>query len=376
MEVYDAIVIGTGGVGSAALQELAGRGMRVLGIDRFDPPHDRGSTHGQTRIIRQAYFEHPDYVPLAKRSYELWARLERDFGERLFEPVGLLEVGPVDGVVVPGVLRAALKHDLSVEQLSPTRIANRWPQFCVPSDLAAVFEPTAGYLRVEACVSAHLSAARRAGASLLTNTTASSWAIEPQHLIVVTDRGDFCAHRLVVTVGPWAAEFLAPLNVPLVIRRKSLFWYSADGPHYAPALPTFLFELPQGIIYGFPAIDDRGVKVAEHSGGQIVDEPLHVNRDVVATEEMMMSDFLKSHLPKVGGKRTDHSVCMYTMTPDEHFIVDHHPDDPRIVFAAGLSGHGFKFAPVLGKALADLAIDGQTSLPVGFLSLKRFASRD
>ena len=371
MEVYDAIVIGAGGVGSAALRELARRGRRVLGIDRFNPPHDRGSSHGQTRIIRQAYFEHPDYVPLARRSYELWAALEHDTDQKLFHRLGILEVGPADGVVVPGVLRAASEHGLDVQQLTPLDLARRWPQFRIPAGFAAVYEPNAGYLPVEDCVAAHLALAQRDGAELLMNTVVERWTPNAETVAVRTERGDFHTHRLIVTAGPWAGGLLAGLRVPLTVKRKSLFWFAADAAHHSPALPPFLFELPEGVIYGFPAIDSRGLKVAEHSGGRVVADPLAVDRDIDSIEEATLRKFLAEHLPGVSQQRTDHAVCMYTMSPDEHFIVDHHPADERIVFAAGLSGHGYKFAAVLGEVLADLALDGTTKLPVEFLRLKR-----
>jgi sarcosine oxidase len=374
MQVYDAIVIGAGGVGSAALRELARRGQRVLGIDRFNPPHDRGSSHGQTRIIRQAYFEHPDYVPLARRSYELWSKLEHDAAQKLFAQVGLLEVGPADGIVVPGVLRAARLHDLSVEELTPAEVARRWPQFRLAPGTEAVFEPTAGFLRVEACVAAHLAAAQRDGAELAVNTLVQSWSSDRDVILVKTDRGDFRAQRLVITAGPWASQLLGELGVPLTVRRKSLFWFAADETFHVPELPTFLFELPYGVVYGFPAIDDRGLKVAEHSGGQTVADPLAVNRDVDPSDEATLREFLAAHLPGVSSTRTDHAVCMYTMSPDEHFIVDRHPADRRIVFAAGLSGHGFKFTSALGEVLADLAMEGEAHVPISFLSLSRFAT--
>lgn len=375
MQVYDAIVVGTGGVGSAALRELARHGQRVLGIDRFNPPHDRGSSHGETRIIRQAYFEHPDYVPLARRSYELWSKLERDTGQKLFAQVGLLEVGPRDGIVVPGVLRAAQLHDLRVEELSSAEVARRWPQFGVPTELTAVFEPTAGFLNVEACVAAHLAAAQRDGAELAVNTLVQGWSSEGDGIVVKTDRGEFLTQRLVITAGPWATQLLAGLGVPLTVMRKSLFWFGVNAEHHVPALPTFLFELPQGVIYGFPAIDDRGLKVAEHTGGQIVADPLIVNRDVEPSDETTLREFLSAHLPGVSSTRTDHAVCMYTMSPDEHFIVDRHPADRRIVFAAGLSGHGFKFTSALGEVLADWTMDSEAHVPISFLSLSRFAIR-
>ena len=374
MKAYDAIVLGIGGVGSAALYELARRGVRVLGIDRFDPPHDRGSSHGQTRVIRQAYFEHPDYVPLLVESYRLWHELEQRSGRQLYHQVGLLEVGPGDGIVVPGVMRAAAEHGLEVERLSVAEIESRWNGFRVPGDLEGVFEPGAGYLLVEDCVAAHLAAARIAGADVQTNTEVLNWTADEGGVCLRTSAGDFAAGRLIIAAGSWAGRLLELRNVPLVVRRKSLFWFDAAARQYdaAAGCPVFLFELPHGVFYGFPKLDAHGLKVAEHSGGAVVDDPLAVDREIDRDEERRLCEFLADHLPGVSPRVMDHAVCLYTMSPDEHFIVDRHPRHANVVFAAGLSGHGFKFVPVLGRALAELALDSRTELPIGFLSLGRF----
>jgi sarcosine oxidase len=370
---YDAIVLGAGGVGSAAMWQLAKRGLRVLGIDRFQPPHDRGSSHGQTRIIRQAYFEHADYVPLLLESYRLWEELEELAGCQLKGETGLLEVGPPDGIVVSGVLTAARQHGLEVDQPTAADIERRWPAFRVPPGLVGVFERRAGLLHVERCVQACLDAARDNGAELLTNVEVKEWTAGDD-IVLRTTAGDVHTGKLIVTAGAWARPLLSDLGVALTVRRKSLLWYSAkDGSTHADAgFPCYLFELPHGVFYGFPAIDERGVKVAEHSGGEIVDDPLKVDRALHEQDHTRVDDFVRSHLPAVESSAVAHAVCLYTMSPDEHFIVDRHPLDSRIVFAAGLSGHGFKFTPVLGRVLADLALDGRTDLPVGFLSLARF----
>jgi sarcosine oxidase len=374
MERYDTIVLATGGVGSAALFHLAKRGVKVLGIDRFAPPHDRGSTHGHTRVIRQAYFEHPNYVPLLKDSYRLWRELERLQGRHLFHQVGLVQLGPPDGHVVPGVLRSSATHGIAVEELSSASVERRWPGLRSCDNFAAVFEPTAGYLLVEDCVEAHLEAARAAGAVLLTDTEVLTWTASKREVRVQTDRGEYSAGQLIIAAGAWAGQLLADLNVDLVVRRKSLFWFETDNPQYdvAAEFPVFLFELPEGVFYGFPKLDLRGVKVAEHTGGSVVDDPLVVDRSVDADEKLRVANFLTKYLPDVSHHLTDHIVCLYTMSPDENFIVDRHPQHANVVFAAGLSGHGFKFVPVLGRALAELALDGGTELPIGFLSLNRF----
>ncbi len=398
MSHYDAIVLGAGGVGSAAMLHLARRGVRVLGIDRFHPPHDRGSSHGHTRVIRQAYFEHSDYVPLLVESYRLWRDLENHVGRQLFHQVGLIQVGPPDGQVVPGVLRSAAEHHLTVEQLGPSEIETRWPGLRARHDLIGAFEPGAGYLLVEDCVRAHLDAARAAGAEFLVETEVEAWSASSNEVRVRTTRGEFTANRVVITAGAWAGRNLLPLPrgegrgegaphqsphpnplpkgegiLNLTVRRKSLFWFDTTAAQYevAKGFPVFLYELPQGVFYGFPKLDARGVKVAEHSGGRVVDDPLAVDRSIDLEEQERLIQFLSAHLPSVTTKVTDHVVCLYTMSPDENFIVDRHPAHANVVFAAGLSGHGFKFTPVLGRALAEIALDGGTDLPIGFLSLVR-----
>jgi monomeric sarcosine oxidase len=375
MERYDTIVLGIGGVGSAALYHLAKRGIRAIGIDRFSPPHDRGSSHGQTRVIRQAYFEHSDYVPLLKEAYRLWHGLESVTGRPLFHEIGLIEVGPPNGTVVPGVLRAAQEHSIKVELLTAEKIGRRWPGLHVDGGLVGVFEPAAGYLRVEECVKAHLEAARAAGAEVVSDTEVSSWTANDDGVRVRTAHGDeIVGNRLIVAAGAWAGKLLSDLNVRLRVLRKSLFWFATEDAHYdvASGMPVFLFELSAGVFYGFPKLDARGVKFAEHTGGRMVDDPLAVDRKIDALEQRRLIEVLSQHLPGVSSRVIDHSVCLYTMSPDEHFIIDRHPAHANVVFAAGLSGHGFKFTPVLGRALADLALEGGTDLPIEFLSLKRF----
>ncbi len=368
-----AIVIGTGGVGSAAAFHLAKRGARVLGLDRFTAAHDRGSSHGGTRINRQALFEHPDYVPLAVRSYELWDQLAERAARQLYHEVGLVQIGPPDGAVVPGVLKASAEHNLSVDALSADEVHAAWPGFHVPEGYAAAFERRAGFLMVEDCVRAHLDAARDYGADLRSGVEVHHWSADGQGVRVETDKGTFTADHLVITAGPWASQLLAELDLHLEVRRKPLYWYSCDDPRYeatAPC-PAFLFELPTGVFYGFPKIDPLGVKVADHSGGPVVADPLTVSRDVDIADRQRVETFIAAHLPGVSRQMNDHTTCMYTMSADEHFILDRHPQHPQVVFAAGLSGHGFKFTPSLGEALADLTLSGTTDLAIGFFSIDR-----
>ena len=375
MASYDVIIIGTGGVGSAALDHLARRGRRVLGLDRFPPAHDRGSSHGQTRIIRKAYFEHADYVPLLHRAYELWPELEQRAGRQLYHPVGLLEVGPTDGVLIPGVLAAAAQHKLPLETLTAAEVQQRWNgAFEIPENATALFEAEAGFLEVEACVQAHLDSAQTAGAELRTGEAVLEWKATGSGVTVRTDQGTYAAEKLVITAGAWAADLLAGLGIPLQVKRKSLFWLACTDNRYQPAkgCPTFFYETDQGTaFYGFPNFENRGVKLAEHFGGKVIDDPLNVDRTLYPEELELVLSFTKQNLPGVSREVLEHAVCLYTMSPDDHFIVDLHPEFPQVSFSAGLSGHGFKFTSVLGELLADLAEEGKSQLPCKFLSLKR-----
>lgn len=373
---YDTIVIGTGGVGSATLYHLAKRGVKVLGLDRFPPGHDRGSSHGRTRVVRQAYFEHPDYVPLLLRAYELWDELSHRCGKQLYHEIGLLQVGPPDGHVVPGVLKAAQQHRLNIDHLSADQARRCFPAFRVPNGWEAVFEPRAGYLDVEDCVLAHLGEAQKLGADLRTGVEVRGWHTENGGVVVETDTGNFHAAKLVIAAGPWANSFLSELGVQLTVLRSSVFWYpiAGDSLRADRGCPAYLFDTPE-CHYGIPQVDDNGFKIAEHSGprsARLVNDPLQANREVNLIEQTHVEAFLGSHIPGVGRPLLHHTVCLYTMSSDENFIVDVHPEETRVAFAAGLSGHGFKFTCVLGEILADLALAGRTHHPIDFLSCRRF----
>ncbi|MBI82460.1 MAG: N-methyl-L-tryptophan oxidase [Planctomycetaceae bacterium] len=373
MATYDAIVIGTGGVGSAAAYHLARRGHRVLGLDRFSHGHDQGSSHGQTRMIRQAYFEHPDYVPLVKEAYKSWDALESEIRTKLFHRIGLLEVGPPDGVLIPGVLASVEKHNLTVDRLSENDIRNRFPMFRSPSGYVGIFENDAGYLLVEQCVLAHLQLAQQHGAELLTDEKVVEWNATSRGITVRTTRAEYSAGQLVVTAGAWSEEVLASLGTSLRILVKHLQWYVSPSSEMQQqrGCPTFFFELPEGCFYGFPQIDHRGVKVAEHSGGVEISHPSRLEQRISQSDQQRLDNFVSGCVAPLTTRSLDHKVCMYTMTPDEHFIVDRHPDHHNVCFAAGLSGHGFKFACILGAALADLATQQTTELPIDFLRANR-----
>ncbi len=383
---FDCIVLGVGGFGSGALYHLARRGVRVLGIEQFGVAHDRGSSHGETRIIRKAYFEHPDYVPLLHRAYDLWHELERETGRQLMHRVGLFIAGSPERESVAGTLHAAALHKLSLERLDPAAARVRFPGYRFHDDFSVLFEPEAGYLEVENCVATHVAAAVARGAQLRTNETVIHWQSDGRHVVVKTETGEYSAASLVITAGPWASQVLGDAfpglggNLLRVVR-KPVFWFAAGDTYDASrGNSTFFFETPcsletpGGQFYGFPRIDGRTIKMAEHTGGETVVDPLTVDRTHHAADLARVGEFLKEFMPAIDPTPVRYSVCMYTKTPDNHFCIDRHPEWGNVVVGAGFSGHGFKFTSVLGEALADLALAGRTNLPVGFLSLRRFES--
>jgi len=379
MLVYDVIVIGVGGMGSAAVQHLAQRGRRVLGIDQFNLAHDRGSSHGHTRIIRRAYFEHPDYVPLLNRAYTLWADLERESGRTLFARCGLLLAGPPGGAVMPGLRRSATIHGVPIEPLNGDARRQRFSAFHLPADrYDAAFEPDAGYLLVENCVRAACEVAHRADATFAWNHRVLGWSPEGRGIRVSTNHGAFAAHALVICGGPWSELLLPSLPLPLTVRRKVQLWFAPRDDRHRVENGGCVFgvETDSGFYYGFPEIDTGRIKIAHHTGGQSVALADRVDRTVTDDDITPVRRFIAEHLPGVTTDVVDSSVCLYTMTPDEHFIIDRHPDFPNVCYAAGFSGHGFKFASIVGSVLADLTIDGWTRAPIGFLSAKRPALRN
>jgi len=373
MPTYDTIVIGLGGMGSAALYHLARRGQQVLGIDQFGIAHDRGSSHGATRLIRRAYFEHPDYVPLVDRAYQLWAELERATARTLLHRCGLMLAGRPDGAVIPGVQRAAQQHRLAIETVAHGDWPTRFPGFAPDDDMQVLFEPDAGFLEVENCVAAHVQQAQAHGAEILTGQRVTGWSADASGVTVTTDHAAFAARSLVLCGGAWTSRLLSKLGLPLVVHRKTVFWFGPTDDLYRfdQGCPVFGLETGDGFFYGFPAIDGFGVKVGEHSGRQVASDPDRLDREIHPEDERPVRRFLRQYLPMLGSDVQKTSVCMYTMTPDEHFIIDRHADYPHVVYACGFSGHGFKFAPVVGSVLADLIFDGRTLEPVTFLSASR-----
>lgn len=379
--MYDVIVVGTGGIGSAALYCLARSGVRVMGLDRFPAGHDQGSSHGESRMIRKSYFEHPDYVPLARQSWTLWQQLEQETGKTLLQPTGVAYYGRHDGVVMSGVRKSARQHGLPLEEMSAEQAATRFPQFKAPQHTDVLYEADAGVLLVEDCVRSHISEAVRHGAGFRHGVAVTGISPTKKDVTVVTEHGSYTAAAVIVTVGAWTPKILSSLNLPLRVVRKHLHWYTTSDSRLQmdKGCPAFFVEHQQGYFYGLPQIGPSGVKVGEHSGGSIVDDPLKDPRRPEKMDRERVDRFTNNFLPQAGGVHLQQKCCYYTMTPDEHFIVDRHPRYPNVVFTAGLSGHGFKFAPVLGQRMAELAISStnadEPAAPTDFLSLKRLQSK-
>jgi sarcosine oxidase len=377
--MYDVIILGLGGMGSAAAAHLAARGQRVLGFDQFTPAHDRGSSHGQSRIIRQAYFEDPAYVPLLLRAYELWSDLERSSGVQLYLRTGGLMVGRESSQLVQGSLRSARDHGLSHEMLDAKEMRRRYPATRPSDDEVALFEEPAGILFPEACVTAHLQRAAKFGADLRFETEIASWRTTPGSGISVTtvagERHE--AQHLILCAGAWLAEQASDLELPLRVERNVMHWFepSSQPELFAPErLPVYIVERDaRFMLYGFPSIGGGGIKAAFHHSEEYT-TPRQLDRDVKAQEIERVRTALKQWLPAGGGKHIASVACMYTLTPDEHFLIGPHPREPAVLIAGGFSGHGFKFCGVVGEVLADLVIDGKTHHPIGLFSLQRLGA--
>jgi sarcosine oxidase len=373
--IYDAAIIGLGTMGTFACLEFARHRRSVIGFDQFAPPHDRGSHSGATRVFRTAYAEHPDYVPLAVRAGVLWDRFGAEQRTTLLHRTGMLSLGPSDSALLCGARASAAAHQLTIENLARSQIQSRFPVFDVPAGWEGVFEPTAGWIDVNAALRSGLEQASRAGADLRIDTWVEGWSWTGNRFALRTSSGTFMAAHLIVTAGAWVSRILADLALPLKVLRKVLIWVNPLRDQPFP-----VFASAGDFFYGFPNIGGEGIKLAIHGNAGAPatnpDDPqpeVSVNeiRPVIEAAAGLMPSLI-GPLPDAFGRVLRTRTCFYTMTPDEHFLIDRHPEIPNLIFAAGFSGHGFKFAPAIGEALAELALTGTSVLPIGFLGLSRF----
>jgi sarcosine oxidase len=373
---YNAIVLGLGAMGSATLCQLALRGWRVLGLEQFAQGHSLGSSHGDSRIIRETYFEHPLYVPLVRRAHDLWRELEERSATALMTISGGLMIGPPDGAVVSGTLRSATEHRLPHEVLTAAMTRERFPAFRLPDDLVAVLDPRAGYLDPEECNKAHIDVAREAGAEARFNEPVLGWMPDGEGVRIRTAVASYGADRLVVAGGAWSTELLRELRLPLTVERQSVFWLEPDiqAEQYNRArFPIYAYEYKTGsICYGFPRLS-RGVKASVMHDGEISEHPDQVRRTVDESEAAPLRGALRPILPELADAAIrESSVCIFTNTPDHDFIVDFHPDYPQVLVSSACSGHGFKFASALGEVHADLLTTGSAKFDLSPFRIDRW----
>ena len=372
---YDVIVVGVGGMGSAAAFHAARRGAKVLGLEQFEIPHDKGSSHGLTRIIRLAYWEDLAYVPLLRRAYELWRELEALAGESLLTITGSIDGGPRSSRPIRGVLEACERFDLPHEVLESGALRARFPGYQLPGDLVGVFQPDGGFLWSERGIVAHANAARRHGAIVHTNERVVSWERSTDHIVVHTSRSRYSTRRLVVTAGPWVGSVVGAMRPLVSVERQVVLWVQPRVPELfrADRFPVFYLHGDEGSFYGLPLIGEHGMKIGKyHHLGQVVD-PDSVDRVGHKEDEAPLRRALARYFPEADGPTISLQPCLFTNTADEHFIIDALPEAPGVFVAGGFSGHGYKFCSVVGEILADLALGGATRHDISLFSATRFS---
>ena len=371
---FDCIVIGVGAMGSATLYNLAKRGRRVLGLEQFDIPHAEGSSHGVNRIIRLAYYEHPSYVPLLRRAYELWSEIESIAGEQLIYKTGSIDTAPAGHEVFEGSLESCLLHDIPHRVLNHAQINEQFPGYQLPLGHMGILQQDGGFVLSERSIVAYANAAMSEGAEIHAREVVSGWEPDQGGVRVFTDRGEYTAERLIITAGAWSSGLIPILEGLAVPERQVLAWLQPiDGSLYTPEVfPVFNAYFDEGRYYGFPVFGIPGFKVGRyHHLEEIIDLDSTI-KTVNGEDEALLRSAVEKYFPKANGTTMTLKTCMFTNTPDEHFIVDSLPGNTQVVVAAGFSGHGFKFASVIGEILSDLAIKGETEHDIDLLKIDRF----
>jgi monomeric sarcosine oxidase len=358
--IFDVAILGAGTMGAAAACFLSQAGLKVVAFEQFQIAHEMGSHSGSTRIIRHAYHESPDYVPLVLRADLLWQDLETATGSQLLVRTGGFDLGPEEGKVVENAIVACKTHSLPYEHLDPNQIMQRWPQFNVPQNWHACYDPNMGFLLVNQCIRSYVELARRNGAQVHDGEAVLEFKTNAGTIRIKTTNGDYEAAKFVICGGAWSSRILAHLRLPLTVKRKTLAWLQVEQPeNFSPGkFPIFLADLPQGLFYGFPIHGHPGIKIANHNSLGEPADPDCVDRNFYPEDARDVQEFASRYLNGVTSKLLDGKVCLYTLTPDEDFIIDLHPEYPNVALAAGFSGHGFKFAPVVGEILSQLILNG------------------
>lgn len=371
---YDVIVVGVGAMGAAATSQLAARGLRVLGLERFPLAHAFGSSHGLTRIIRLSYFEHPAYVPLLRRAFELWRELEATTGEALLQVTGSLDVGDEGSEVFAGSRRSCETHDLPHEVLDATEFARRFPAWRPPPSFKAVWQPDGGFLLPERCIEALAGRARKLGAAIHVDEPVLDWEVAGGVARVRTARDTYVARQLVLAGGSWMGTLARPMSGLLTVERQVVGWFAVAEPaHFSTdAFPVFVCDVAEGRFYGFPEHGVPGFKIGKyHHRGERVD-PDGFDRTCGPEDERVLREAVSRYFPAASGALLQSAACLFTNTPDEHFVIDRHPDAPEVLLVSACSGHGFKFASVIGEVVADLVERGETTHDISLFRLARF----
>lgn len=371
--IYDVIVIGVGGMGSATVYHVARRGRKVLALERFDIPHDLGSSHGINRIIRLAYAEDPRYVPLLRRAYDLWREIESAVHERLLFITGGIDAGTRDSATVTGALRSCESHNISHELLDAAALRRRFPGYQLPEHMVAVYQPDGGFVLSERSIEAYVMAARALGADVQSRERVLEWNADGDGVRVRTDRDIYRASALVVTAGPWTAEILPGLVRFLAPERQVLMWSQPLRPEHfgLEVFPVFNMETPEGRFYGFPMYGVPGFKLGKYHHLKERADPDRMDRECHPEDEQVLREAIRRYFPDADGPTMALKTCLFTNTRDEHFVIDLHPEFPQVCIAAGFSGHGFKFCSVIGEVMTDLALGRTTRWDIGLFRLHR-----
>ena len=378
MTKYDCIVVGIGGMGSATLYELRRRGKNVLGIEQFDLAHENGSSHGSTRIIRLAYYEHPSYVPIMKRGYELWSDLEQLSNTKLLHTTGSIDIGPAESIVFKGSKESCELHNLPYDVLNGREISSRFPGYQLDAEMMSVFQPAGGFLEPEKCITSFVDMACDMGAELHTGERVISWeVVNSKTVIVRTNCGEYETENLVFTSGAWNGKLLPDLESKVVAERQVMGWFDVGSTNeFNPEnFPVFNLLVPEGRYYGFPQHDIPGFKIGLYHHLYEKVDPDNLDRSVVtSTDEEVLRRCVSKYFPMADNAMIQAKVCMFTNSPDEHFIIDRLPQLSNVYVAAGFSGHGFKYCSVVGEILASMVENQRLDYDIDMFGLDRLIS--
>jgi sarcosine oxidase len=377
---YDVIIIGLGSMGSSACYHLAGMGLKILGVDRHNVPHDKGSHTGHSRIIRKAYFEHPDYIPLLDRAYSNWYHLEEKTGEKLFYKTGLFYAGLAADGMISGIRKSSELYHVPIQNWSQSDAAKNFPQFNIPELFDIIFEENAGFVLPAKTIELYVRMSRQAGAHIMENSKVDSWSVDGSGYVVVVNENKLYADKLVFCAGAWTHQLLNELNVKLEVTHQPLAWTRQTSARYKLGqMPCFMIEDQANMVfYGFPDLSreklpgPKGLKVALHHPGESID-PDEMKDEMSALEQEILVDALSRYIPSASRSLDMTQTCLYTYSPDTHFIIDFLPGhEQNVAIATGFSGHGFKFSPGVGEALSGMIYNGKKDNSIKFLGLQRF----